>query len=90
MMLIANSPPPTLEPTTPASAPFHALLAAALTKDAATRPTAAALLAHPFAQHATAQGLQAAIGGLTSAGRPRAESRERAESAGSLDRTMVL
>ncbi len=47
-MRIAQGPPATLDPTTAASADFRAFVSAALVKEPAARPSAAALRAHAF------------------------------------------
>jgi serine/threonine protein kinase len=50
---IVAEPPPTLRPSTPASPTFRHFVASALVKDAASRPAATYLAAHPFVASAT-------------------------------------
>ena len=95
MMAIVNGPPPTLPESHAASPLFRDFLAAALVKDAADRPSCAALLTHPFVTAAEPGGLRLLAAdqaeGLRNSGGPAAAA-ERKESNESvqLEATRVL
>ena len=95
MMAIVNGPPPTLPEAHAASPLFRDFLAAALVKDAADRPSCAALLTHPFVTAAEPGGLRLLAAdqaeGLRNSGGPAAAA-ERKESNESvqLEATRVL
>lgn len=67
MLRIANESPPKLQPSTPASAQFHAFLGAALVKEPSERASAEQLSRHDFVLHANRSGLVAVLDGLEDA-----------------------
>lgn len=90
MMLIANSPPPTLSTFTQATPQFHDLIASALVKDAQKRPSANDLLQHSFVRSATAAGLMEAIYSIVNATPASVHESDYGSSTEALEKTMVL
>ena len=95
MMAIVNGPPPTLPESHAASPLFRDFLAAALVKDAADRPSCAALLTHPFVTAAEPGGLRLlaadqAEGLRTSGGPAAAAERKESNESVQLEATRVL